>query len=159
MSFSSDIPLQSNQLPISIEFPSPDDINFNDILSLTYKRIASSVNTKEGAFYLLNENATFKQYFTRNNPQINRNVYRKTFDLIQLNGGNIGAGATIAFPHGITGLFNCAITYVGCTSTNPYYFSLMNYPTIYLDSVNINFTNPTALILTQADAVCEYLKN
>lgn len=158
MSFSSDNPLLSNQLEISIDFPPVEDKDFLNMLSLTYKRVADSMNTKEGALYLLQELATFKQYFTQGNPQINRNVYRKTFDLVNLNGGNIAGGATVNFPHGITGLSSAALIYAGCTSVDPKYFSVM-YPNIYLDATNIWFVNPLGTVVTQCYAVCEYLKN
>lgn len=159
MSFSSDNPLQSNQLPISIDFGLADQDHLLELLETTYKRIANAMNTKEGALYLLQEIATFKQWYTKNNPQVNRNVYRRTFDLVALNGGNIGAGATVAFNHGITTIFNTAITYVCCTSTVPEYFSVMMYPYVFANATQISFTNPSASALTQADFVFEYLKN
>ena len=160
MSFSSDKPLQSNQLPVSIEFPDTDDKEFNNVLTLTYKRIADTSNTKEGALYLLNENANFRQFYTANNPQKNRNSYRKVFDLVILNAGVIGAGATVSFPHGITGLHESDLIYASCTSTDasPKRFSVMG-PTVYLDDTNVFFTNPLGVTLSQAIVVANYLKN
>ena len=154
---SSDNALVTNQLPVSIDFPREED-QFYPMLTDLYKRIAYSTNSKENALYYLQETATFKQYFTVDNPQKTRNVYRFTYDLVDLNGGNIAGGATVAFPHGITGISDTAIIYCGCVSTDPLYFSVM-YPNVYLDSVNINFTNPLGTALTKANAVCEYLKN
>jgi len=158
MSFSSDIPLQSNQLPISFEMPEPQDPSFKQILSLFFKRYADSINTKEGALYLLQELATFKQFYTTNNPQLNRFVYRTTFDLVNLNGGPIAPGVMAPVPHGITGLFETALIYASCTNTQPIYFTLV-YPYVYLDAVNINFTNPTAAPITNCSLIAEYLKN
>lgn len=157
MTSTSDNPIQSNQLPISIEFPKVNK-QFDEVLSLIYKRIADSVNTKEGALYLLQELATFKQYFIQGNPQLTRNVYRTTFDLVNLNGGNIAGGATVAFPHGITGLSSAALIYAGCTSTDPKYFTVV-YPNVYLDAVNVNFINPLGTAITNCYVVAEYLKN
>lgn len=160
MSFTSDNPIQSNQLPISIEFPDTDDENFNEVLSLTYKRIADSSNTKEGALYTLNEVANFRKFFTPANPQRTRNSYRKVFDLVALNGGNIGAGAAVFFPHNITGLKESDLIYASCTSTDasPRRFSIMGI-TVYLDNTNVYFTNPLGVSLSQAIVVANYLKN
>lgn len=158
MSFSSDQPLLSNQLPISIDFAENQAI-FLDQLTLLYKRIADTVNKKEGSVYSIQENATFKQYPTADNPQQFKNVYRKTFDMIDLNGGNIAGGATVSFPHDITGLFAGTLIYAGCTSTDPRYFSIMGPNDVWLDATNVNFTNPLGTPLTHCYVVAEYLKN
>lgn len=159
MSFSSDIPLQSNQLPISIDYPSPkDEKNFINTLSLDRKRISDSMNTKTGGIYQLQEQANFNQYFTTGNPQVNRNAYRSVYDVVNLNGGNIGAGATVAFPHNINGLSYSTLIYASCTSTDPIFFTVV-YPYAYLDAVNLNFTNPLGTALTSVIFVAEYLKN
>lgn len=160
MSFSSDKPLLSNQLPISIDFPNPDDKEFNDTLTLTYKRIADSMNSKEGALYLLNELANFRLFYTANNPQITRNSYRKVFDMVILNSGNIGAAAAVSFTHNITGLFNTDLIYASCTSdeATPKYFTVV-YPNTYLDTTKVYFTNPLGVALKQCIVVANYLKN
>ena len=158
MSFSSDQPLVSNQLPNSISLPEVNDKAFIEMLSNHLRRISDVVNTKEGSLYLLNEIATFQQFFTANNPQQNRNSYRKVFDLVQLNGGVIGAGATVVFPHNITGLFNTGLIYASCTSSTSIFFTVV-YPDVFLDAVNVNFTHPLGVTLTQAIVVAEYLKN
>lgn len=158
MSFSSDKALQSNQLPISIQYPEPNDPNFVDVLSLDRKRISDSVNTKVGGLYQLEEVASFKQVFTPNDPQKLRNGYRATFDLVTLNGGPIAPGAMVPVPHGLTNLVSTLQLYVGCTNTTPQYFQVV-YPDVYLDNTNINFTNPSAANLTSAVLVAEYTKN
>jgi len=161
MAFSSDIPLQSNQISRSIDFPATEDPEFIDALTLDRKRIVDALNTKEGAFYLLNEIANFKQYYTQGNPQVNRNAYRKTFDMVNLNGGPIGGGATVTAPHGITGILDTAIIYAGCTSPadpNFNFFSVM-YPYAYLTATNVVFVNPLGSIVTRCNLVAEYLKN
>lgn len=158
MSFSSDPSLQVNQLPISIEFPKEQE-RFYEILTLWAKRVTNSVNSKEGGLFSLEELFNFKQFFIPNNPNNFRNDYRKTFDITGLNGGPIAGGATVSFPHNITGLNQSTMVYAGCSSATPTYFSVM-YPYIYLDGVNINFTNPLpATALNTVIGVAEYLKN
>ncbi len=93
MTFSSDIPLNTNQLPISLDV-NPDEKDFQNILLLYLRRIANAVNTKESGLFLLQENAAFEQWYQIGNPQQNRNGYRTTVDLVFLNGGNILAGTT-----------------------------------------------------------------
>lgn len=159
MAFSSDLPLQSNQVSISLEVPKPSDPNFEKIMSLYMKRTADAINTKEGALYLLQELATFKQFYTTTNPQLNRNVYRRTFDLVNLNGGNIAGGATITFPHGIVGILESALIYASCTSTATQLFTVV-FPYVYLTPTDIVFTNPLPVTaLTKCTGVAEYLKN
>lgn len=160
MAFSSDIPLQSNQLPQSIDYPDPDKPEFLDVLTIDRKNISDSMNTKEGAFYLLNEQANFRQLFTQGNPQVNRNSYRKVFDMVNLNGGNIAGGAAVFFPHGITGIFETDLIYASCTTNEatPRFFTVV-FPSTYLDSTNVYFTNPLGVALRQAIVVANYLKN
>lgn len=159
MSFSSDKALQSNQLPISIQYPDPDDPNFVDVLSLDRKRISDSMNTKVGGLYQLQELASFKQIFTSADPQKLRNGYRFPFDLVSLNGGvPIPPGAMAPIPHGIVSLEDPIIIYVSCRNTAGERFTVV-YPYIILDDVNINFTNPSATNLTFAMLVAEYTKN
>lgn len=93
MGFNSDIPLQSNQLPVSIEIPI-EPKQMQETVNLLFKKVISAVNTKEGGIYALQENANYSQYFTTGNPNQYRNAYRTTFDLVALNGGNIPVGTT-----------------------------------------------------------------
>lgn len=158
MAFSSDIPLQSNQLPISIDFAKLESEEFNNQISLTYKRIADSVNKKEGSLYLTQEIANFKQYFTANDPQTTRNAYRKTFDIVALNGGVVAPAATVTFPHGITGLLYTALIYAGCANSGGEFFTVV-YPQAYLTTTDVVFTNSSASDVTQCYVVAEYLKN
>jgi hypothetical protein len=157
LSFSSDDPLLVNQLPLSIDFPKEQD-KFREIITELYKRIANSVNTKEGGLYSLQELYNFNQFFKPNNPNQFRNVYRKVFDLIAINGGPIAGGATVTAPHNIKGLMSATNIYASCTSSTPTYFTVV-YPDAYLDSVNLNFTNPLgSTTLTNVYFVAEYLK-
>lgn len=157
MSSFSDPALSVNQLPLSVEIPR--EIDLSEILSLLYKRIANVVNTKEGAFYDLIEQGNFEQFFTPGVPFTYRPDYRKTFDFVGLNGANIPAGATVAFPHGIIGLkFNTWI-WCSCTSVNPAgeFFTVV-FPQARADNVNVTLTNPSAFALNSAIFVFEYLK-
>jgi hypothetical protein len=155
MSFSSDQPLLVNQLPLSIQFPKDDHEKFLEILTETYKRIANCTNTKTGGLYSIQELFNSEQFFTAT-PNRFRNVYRKTFDLVSLNGGNIGAGATVAFPHNITGLLYATLIYVSCTTASEFFTVV--YPDAFMDPTNINFTNPSANAVTAAFFIAEYLK-
>ncbi len=157
MSFSSDKSLQSNQLPLSIEFPKIKK-EFDEVLSLTYKRTADAVNTKVGGLFFLQEQATFKQLYASGNPQSSRFVYRTVLDLVNLNMGDITASASVSFAHGISNLVNTMLIYASCTTTDSRFFSVV-YPDVYLDSTTVYFTNPLAVDLSQCIVVAEYTKN
>lgn len=165
MSSVSDVALVSNQSSISLEVPKPSDPNFDQIMSLYLKRMTDSINTKEGSFYPLEEILNFKQYFDINDTQVTRNVFRKTFDFVDLNGGPIAGGATVFFPHGIldssgnVDISDTAIIYAGCTTAEPRFFSVM-YPNVYILGTDIYFVNPLpATAVTKCNVVAEYLKN
>src|ERR1700721_745750 len=137
--------------------PDLEDENFQDVVSLHFKRIVDSVNTKEGSIYQPIENASFIQLFNPADTQNNRNVYRKCFDLVMLNGGVIPANTTVSFPHGITSLTNTFLIFASCTATGPSKYFTVVYTNVggtvtgvWLDSTNVNFTNPTSSNLTQA---------
>lgn len=157
MSFTSDNPIQVNQLPISVDFDIKDIESLKWLLEQNYKRTVSAINTKEGSFYLLQELGNFKQWYTRNDTLRNRNVYRFVFDLVGLNGGNIGPGATVSFNHNISNLTNAALIYASCTSVVPELFTVV-YPYAKMNATQVVFTNPTANALTQVDFIAEYLK-
>lgn len=157
MTASSNQPLVSNQLPLTIDLPK-EEKELREFFTDYLRRNSNIMNTKEGAYYLPQELANYKQLYTRGNNQKLRNGYRRVFDLIALNGGNIGAGATVSFAHNIQGLAGTLIIYASCTSIVPNYFSVMGYPDVYLDATNVNFTNPTVQILNQVDVIAEYVK-
>ena len=163
MSFTSDPGLQANQLPISVDVPKDWD-KFQEFIELWIKRNTNAVNTKEGGLYSLSEIFSFKQYFTINNPNVFRNVYRKTFDMVSLNGGNIAIGATVSSAHNITGLKYQTMAYAGCTQLDGsgnllLGFSVMGNNDVWLDPMNVNFKNNSGVILGSVLAVAEYLKN
>ena len=163
MSFSSNQPLVSNQLPISQEFPRVDP-DFDQVLSLHMKRISDTVNTKEGALYLPQELATFQQYFT-SDPQRTRSVYRKVIDTGAL------PNATIkAVPHGITFDVNSTTTRIYGSATDPVAIVYIPLPfveiipangaQIYVDGTNVYIrTGINRTNFTRSTVVIEWTKN
>lgn len=168
MTFSSDPALNTNQLPISLDV-NPDEKDFNSILLLYLRRIASAVNTKENGLFLLQETAPFEQWFQTGNPQQNRNAYRVTLDLVALNGGaNIPVGATSLVlttttqPPIINGYLYPVQGFGGAVDTGGLSYFL-NDPDIYVryqaSTNTIIIQNNSGNALTWCVFVMEYLKN
>jgi hypothetical protein len=161
--FSQDQALINNSLPISVDFEDSGD-QLVPTISLIYKRIANSVNGKESALYSLQEKGSFQQYFISTNPQQFRNVYRKCFDMVNLNSGvNIPAAGTVTFPTNIVGSLQSALIYANATNVNGRAFSFV-YPNVYIDQdatpPTVTVVNPDAAnALTQCDVIANYLKN
>ena len=169
MSFSSDNPILSNQVPVSMEV-NPVEKNFNATLMLYLRRMANSVNTKDQGIYLIQETGNFQQWFNDQSPVTisnNRNGYRLTLDFVALNGGPIGPAATITLttttqPAAIIGYmfptrgFGGALDNTGVS----YFPSDPNVSVTYKNSTNtFSITNTTGNTLTQFYWVIEYLKN
>jgi len=167
MTFSSDLALNTNQLPISLDV-NPDDKDFENILLLYLRRVANAVNTKESGLFLLQENANFEQWYQIGNPQQNRNAYRITADLVMLNGGNIPVGSTSIVlssstqPMNINGYLYPVQGFGGAKDTTGLSYFL-NDPSIYVrynSSTNtIIIQNNSGNALTWCVWVMEYLKN
>ncbi len=167
MTFSSDSSLNTNQLPISLDV-NPDDKDFQNILLLYLRRVANAVNTKESGLFLLQENASFEQWFQLGNPQQNRNGYRITADLVSLHGGNIPIGSTSIVlssstqPTKINGYLYPVQGFGGAIDTSGLSYFL-NDPSIYVrynNSTNtIIIQNNSGNALTWCVWVLEYLKN
>ncbi len=165
MTFSSNQSLNTNQLPISVDI-NPEEPNFDANLLLYVRRIANAVNTKESGLFLLQENASFEQWFG-SSPQQNRNGYRITFDLVALNGGAIPAGTTnivltpTTQPPAINEYLYPVQGFGGCLDDAgvSYFPSDPNVTITYTDSTNtITIVNNTGNALTWAVWVQEYLK-
>jgi len=165
MTFSSDPSLNTNQLPVSFDI-NPAESGFQSNLMLYIRRIANAVNTKESGLFLLQENASFQQWFG-SDPQQNRNGYRTTFDLVALNAGNIPNGTTNIVlttstqPPAINGFLFPVHGFGGCVDTTgvSYFPSDPNVTITYTDSTNtITIINNTGNALTWAVWVMEYLK-
>lgn len=166
MAFSSDPAVQSNQLPISLDIPS-DPKQLQETLSLLFKNIINTVNTKEGGIYSLQENANFAQYYTLGNPNQFRNAYRTTFDLVSLNGGNIPVGTTAlpalsatTQPKAITGALYPVGDKGGGKGTNgKFYFTDGNISVVFDPTTQvITVTNNTGVALTSLTWEMSYLK-
>ncbi len=167
MTSSSNNPLNTNQLPVSLDV-NPEDEGFENILLLYLRRVANAVNTKESGLFLLQENANFEQWFQNGNPQQNRNAYRITADLVMLNGGNIPTGATSIVlsattqPMNIMGYLYPVQGFGGAKDTNGLSYFL-NDPDLYVrynNSTNtIIIQNNSGNALTWCVWVMEYLKN
>lgn len=159
MSFSSDNAQVTNQIPQTINLPKIQQSDlFQERLEDLLRNIANNTNGKIGGIYDQTEKGTGEQYFKDNNPQSYRQVYRKTFDIVDLNGGNIAPGATPGpFPHNMSQVKESAKIWANCTATNGRRFSLMN-ENIYVDGTNVSFTNSTAFTLSQADVIVQVLK-
>lgn len=167
MTLSSNQPLNTNQLPVSLDV-NPEDKNYQSILLLYLRRIANAVNTKESGLFLLQENANFEQWYQTGNPQQNRNAYRITADLVVLNGGNIATGSTSIVlssstqPQNITGYLYPVQGFGGAVDTTGLSYFL-NDPSIYVRYQNSTNTiiiqNNSGNALTWCVWVMEYLKN
>jgi hypothetical protein len=164
---SSDNPLNTNQLPISLDV-NPEESNYQNILLLYLRRVANAVNTKESGLFLLQENASFEQWYQTANPQQNRNGYRITADLVLLKGGNIPTGSTslvlstITQPMKINGFLYPVQGFGGAIDTTGVSYFL-NDPSVYVrynNSTNtIIIQNNSGNALTWCVWVMEYLKN
>ena len=167
MSASSNQPLNTNQLPISLDV-NPEDKEFQNILLLYLRRVANAVNTKVSGLRLLQETANFQQWYQIGNPQQNRNGYLITIDLVNLNGGNIPTGATSLVltsstqPPVIDGYLYPIPSGGGAVDTTGLSYFL-NDPSIYVryqGSTNtIIIQNNSGNALTWCVWVMQYLKN
>jgi hypothetical protein len=169
----SDSALKINQLPITVDIPkNPDD--FYDYLSLHIKRVSNAVNTKTGGLYTLQEQFSSNQYFTPNNPEQFRNVYRLTFDMVAQNGGPIAHGATVSVAHNIplpNPISNLNGVHIFGSATNsditpkrmplPYssQTTTLNIEVYFNDTNVVLINGATQTTLTYATLVWEYPKN
>lgn len=167
MSFSSDKSLQSNQVPLSFDLGDPSSPDFKNSLSLMLKRMIDSLNSKEGALYFLQEQATFQKYFKEGDPQSTRNVYRTVVDC-----GDLPNTTTKSVPHGISGIddqFTATHIYGAATKpTAPIFWLPLPYPSVtlantievYVDDTNVNIvTAANYSAYTRSIIVIEYMKN
>jgi hypothetical protein len=178
MSFSSDNPTLSNQVPVSFDV-NPEEKNFNATLMLYLRRMANSVNTKDQGLYLLQETGNFQQWFNDSSPVTvsnNRNGYRLTVDMVALNllinsVSTIPAGTTtlqltasspITQPPPINGYLFPTRGFGGAIDTSgvSYFPSDPNIEVTFTGSTNtFTIINNTGNALTQFYWVMEYLKN
>ena len=159
MSFSSDDAQVTNQIPQTVNLPDIEDKEaFSEKIESLFKDVADTLNGKEGGLNILQEKGTGAQYYNKDPEGTLRNVYRKTFDFVNLNGGSIDGSETVQYPHGITNLKESAGITAHCTSVDGVFFTAA-YPDICLNKTSIIFTNPYTEALVQCDVVANYLKN
>jgi hypothetical protein len=159
MSFSSDDALISNQMPQTVNLPDMEEPeNFTNKIEDLFKDVADSLNGKEGGLVSLQEKGTGAQYYNKDNEGALRNVYRKNFDVVSLNGGSIGGGETIQFAHEITNLCESAGILANCTTVDGLFFTA-SHPDVCLNRTSVIFINPETEALVQCDVVANYLKN
>lgn len=157
MSFSSDQPLLSNQLPISLELPRENSEKFYEILELFIKRIVNAVNFKEGSLYDLNEVANFQQFFTDGDVQNFRPGYRFTYRYD-------GTSATIT--HNISGITECTRIYGTAVTAAGDFIPLPYVSPTAANQIGLSVTSTQIIIskggsapaLTKGIIVLEYLK-
>ena len=158
MSFTNNIPGLQNQLPVSIDFPE-DEKEFKYQLNNTYQRIASTVNTKEGALYVPQEKITGGQYFDSTNTQKNKIVYRMV-----VNFGALPNAGSKSVPHNISGWnSDFRLTREYGAATDPIALKALPLPNdgilLENDSTNVTVTTTTnRSAYTATTIVLEYTK-
>lgn len=162
----------SSFLPLEQDFPEDNKL-FREILAARERATASTVNLKENGSYEKVELLAGQFWFTTNTSGAMRPtyVYRLTFDLVALNGGNIGAGATTLTLSAST--IPAAIKIVNSiqpirgfgAANNGTNFYFINDPLLFVRtnvwtnvSQQIIITNNTGANLTQCVWCFEYFK-
>jgi hypothetical protein len=178
MSFTTDQPTLSNQVPVSLDV-NPDEKDFHSTLILYLRRIANAVNSKEQALYPLQETGDFQLWFNNSTPLVisnNRNGYRLTVDMVALNllingTPTIPAGTTTlqltitaprTQPQPIVGYLYPTRGFGGALDTTgvSYFPSDPNIIVTFMGSTNtFTIINNTGNALVQFYWVLEYLKN
>lgn len=164
MAFTSDNPFQTNQLPISVEFPQDPKL-LQVVNTETYKRTANAVNTKASGLYLPQETASFQQYFTPSNPMQNRDVYRKVIDFGVLPNAGV---KTVA--HGIAFDSSSTLTHLYASATDPVNLLYIGIPyssATLVDNIELSLDSTNVIITTASNwsaftvcyVVIEWLKN
>lgn len=164
--FSSDPALVSNQIPISLDFPDNLD-EFNLFVQMIIKRIANATNSKESGLYIPLETASFISYFTPDNPQKLRNVYRKVIDFGPLPDTGLGFES-----HGIPFTSEYTMTRIYGTATDPTNLKYIPLPYVEVQNpldgdIQLYANGTEVFIYTASDRsnftrcyiVLEYVKN
>lgn len=157
----------STYLPV--EFQVPQDDLFYEFISKRERLTASILNLKENSNYQRIELLTGQQWYIPNGSTslIQRYGFRTVADLVQLNGGPIGAGVTnivlttSTIPASIVGSTVPLPSHGSATSASGVYFFL-NDPQVFVrftpSTQTITITNNFGSNLTQCYYVFEYLK-
>lgn len=162
---------------LPIEFDVPPNMNFSQFMELFSKRhreIASLVNGRTDGHFDTVERQNNEQFFNNEATRVNfrtRYVFRKVLDIVALNAGNVGSGATVTVAHGIsnivtpTRIYGTATGLVGGITTTyfplPFASATANRNIeIYLDNTNVTVINGAGQpALTQCYVIFEYTKN
>lgn len=142
---SSDNPMVINQLPISVDF---EETDFLDNLTSTYKKIANTVNAKTGGLYQPQEISNSEQFFTTNDPQKQRNVYRMTVDF-----GALPNTASKSVSHGInfTSEFTLTKAYASSSDTDNLEYIPIPYASATGADIELSINASTVTITTNSD--------
>lgn len=163
-------PINSQTAFLPVEFQLPkEDKDIRELISKRERLTASIVNVKEIGIYDLSETLTAQQWFstqtqTGGNIRKERFTYRKVFDMVALNSGNIGA-VTVAFAHNIPQLVIPTRIFGTATAIGPFYIPLPytsntgNDIEIWFDQTNVNLINNYGANLQQCYITIEYLKS
>lgn len=158
MSFSSDNSSLQNQIPLSIELSQdPKDMRYeiNDL----YQSIASSLNNKIGGLYVPQEKINSELYFTANNVQKFRNVYRMTVDF-----GALPNAGSKSVPHNIPSWdSNFRLTAAWGAATDPIALEALPLPNdgilLEINSTDVTVTTTSnRSAFTETTIVIEYTK-
>lgn len=162
---------QSSYLPIEFDMP-PDDGIMREIITMRERLTASIVNLKENANYEKRELLSAQQWFMTTSPTVNspdkkRYGYRTVIDLVALNAGVIGAGATVitltttTIPPAIIG-YTLPLPSHGSALAADGVSIFLNDPQVFVrfnSSTNqLTITNNYGANLTTCYFVLEYLK-
>jgi hypothetical protein len=156
-------------LPIDFDIPK-NETEFKELVAKRERLTASVLNVKENGLYDKVELQSGKQYFSVTPypaPKKKRAVFRKVFDFVELNGGNLVAGTTYTFAHGITPIVLMSDISGSATTTTPDYLPLpfvsattvTDQIEIYADNTNVYMiVGATQSNLIQAYVVLEVIK-
>lgn len=154
---------QSPYLLTSRKFPTHSTSELESVLSKSYIDTANNVNASTLGIHEIIQLDTRNKYFNTDNPQRQRQSYRKVFPF-----GAIAAGATLPINHLIEGLVELAQAYGTCTTVIPD-FRPIPYAsaTVATNQIELRVTSTQIIIVNGATApniesgfiVLEYLLN
>lgn len=159
---------QSSYLPIEFDLPDDEKVS-RELISKRQRLIASIVNIKENANYEKRELLSAQQWFssTVSGYIITQYGFRTTVDCVDLNGGALGAGATVLVltgatsPPAISGYTNPLPSHGAALATDGTSIFL-NDPLVFFRFVSatntLTVTNNYGFNLTWCVVVLEYLK-
>ncbi len=149
-------------IPIFQEFPVQNVEEMKRVLTKMYTDVSQGVNLRESGAYELTELMTGQRFFTSNNNQTKRFVYRKVIDT-----GAIAAGVTANIAHGIAPLAYCVNIYGVVQTVTPDWRPVPYIGVAANDYISVRVTAANVVIANGAGApnivngaiILEYLKN